>query len=127
MSVPGINAAPHEFLFEGRRYATTPRLLVAILPANVLLADLFRNPCRWHPSDVPPRLRGTFRTPNHAGEVLLQTLKPSERGATKRRTASAPKSLYVAGSDARTLIAQGARIADLLTDPADATDRDASF
>ena len=115
VSVPGINAAAHEFVLFGHSYFTKPRLLVAVRPGDVFLVDLFRNPCRWHPSDVPRNLHGTFNTPNHAGEVLLQTLKPSEIGATHRRTASARTCFSFAGRDAKTLIVENAKLVDMLS------------
>ena len=112
--VSGINAATNEFVMEGRKYIGKPRLLVAIHPGDVLIRDLFRNSCRWHPDDVEPRLRGTFNTPNRAGEVLLQTLRPSEKGASNRRTASARKCFFVNDRDAKALIESNAKIADVL-------------
>lgn len=115
VKVPGINAAPHEFLLEGRNYTTKPRLLVEIKPGDVFLVDIFRNSCRWHPSDVPLRLRGTFKTPNQAGEVLLNTLSPSAR-ITTRRTASARSSFFFAGCTARSLIDRKAKLVDLLAE-----------
>lgn len=112
--VTGINAAPSEFVMQGHRYPSRPRLLVAINYGDTRIVDLFRNTCRWHPDDVPTQLRGTFKTPNHAGEVLLQTLKPCERTSNTRRTASARQCFFIDGRSARTLIASDAAIADHL-------------
>lgn len=113
LRIPGINAAPHEFLMHSN-YVTKPRLLVTIRPGDERIVDLFRNPCRWHPEDVEQRLRGTFNTPNHAGERLLQTLRPSESGAKTRRTASARKCFVVSSQNAKTLIDKDAKIVDHL-------------
>jgi hypothetical protein len=111
VSVPGLNAAANELILHGRGYLTAPRLLVSILPGNTRIVDLFKNPCRWHPDDVPAKMRGTFKTPNAAGEALLQAVKATN---APRRTASARKCFFVGDSTAKEAIAADASIVEHL-------------